>query len=267
MEICPLVTSTAMSTQALEVVDPLGPLLTVEEEREVVALRCEKLQRLCRAFTPALPDSVIGTATAYLQRYYLSNTVMGLPPDDVAHLCVFAACKTEEANISLAGLASLLPDPPAAVAFIKRQELALLSELRFQLTVHSPFRPLRGLLADARDDLLNGDGAVPVLEAVWAGVADAARHRLLWYLLSDAPLLFPPSQLALAALLHACDGAGADAEPYLRTLARRGPQGKSAAQFRERARAVEQAAGRSFFIPVPTGRAEVGHGLSRRYRC
>lgn len=248
---------------ALKVLKPLGPLLSLEEERELVAFHCQQIQQLCAAFTPALPDRVIGTATAYLRRYYLANSVMGHPPSDVTHVCVFAACKTEEASISLAGLGSLLPQPDRAVAFIKEYELALLTELRFHLVVHNPFRPLRGLLADARQ-FVTGPAGAPVADEQWAQLAAEAREHLLQFALTDVQLLFPPSQLALTALLHACKTTGVHAEPYLSRLetavASDGAAGggratqKTVDAFLQQARNVEQAFGSSLYSPFPPDR-------------
>merc|ERR1711874_648861 len=68
-------------------------------------------------------------------------------------------------------------------------------ELRFHLTVHNPYRPVRGLLIDIKtrcDSVHNVDYFRPEIEAFLDQV-----------FLTDAPLIFAPSQIALAAIIHA----------------------------------------------------------------
>lgn len=77
---------------------------------------------------------------------------------------------------------------------ILSNELLLMQQLNYYLTVHNPFRPIEGFLIDikTRCDMKNPERLrAPIDEFI---------ERIL---LTDACLLYAPSQLALAAILHA----------------------------------------------------------------
>lgn len=73
-------------------------------------------------------------------------------------------------------------------------ELLLMQRLNYYLTIHNPFRPVEGFLIDikTRCTLENPDRLRP-------GIDEFLDKTFL----TDACLLFSPSQIALAAVLHA----------------------------------------------------------------
>lgn len=77
---------------------------------------------------------------------------------------------------------------------ILSNELLLMQQLNYYLTVHNPYRPIEGFLIDikTRCTLANP-------ERLRSGIDEFIDKTLL----TDACLLFAPSQLALAAVLHA----------------------------------------------------------------
>lgn len=77
---------------------------------------------------------------------------------------------------------------------ILSNELLLMQQLNYYLTIHNPFRPIEGFIIDlkTRCSLTNPD-------RLRHGIDDFIDKTFL----TDACLLFAPSQLALAAVLHA----------------------------------------------------------------
>eukprot|EP00041_Stephanoeca_diplocostata_P034543 m.1183251 g.1183251 ORF g.1183251 m.1183251 type:complete len:217 (-) comp24540_c1_seq41:702-1352(-) len=87
---------------------------------------------------------------------------------------------------------------PNLEIFIKDHELHLMTELRFHIVVHHPLRPLKGLVMD----LLQASRTHGEIGATITGDAlhSAAEKTLDEWMHSDLLLLYPPSQIALAAL-------------------------------------------------------------------
>jgi hypothetical protein len=64
---------------------------------------------------------------------------------------VYLACKVEEFNISIQQfVANIKGDREKASDIILNDELLLMQQLKFHLTVHNPFRPITGLLIDIK---------------------------------------------------------------------------------------------------------------------
>ena len=120
--------------------------------------------------------------------------------------------------------------PPKDRQYIVTHEVEMMEALKFHLLVHSPLRPLRGLLVQYQT--LNPEAACSGLEA-------AATKLVESWLASDVILLHPPSQVALAAFTQAAseldtkkeaaeaggagaaagsDGVAVDADGFLKSL-------------------------------------------------
>lgn len=94
-----------------------------------------------------------------------------------------------------------------AAEMILSYELMMMQKLQFHLTVHSPFRPLEGFIIDMKTrcpHLANPE--------VFRQKAD---DFLIHSCYSDASLLFPPSQIALAAVRHAAKSVKVKIDEYL----------------------------------------------------
>lgn len=89
---------------------------------------------------------------------------------------------------------------------ILSNELLLMQQLNYYLTVHNPFRPIDGFLIDikTRCSLTNP-------ERLRNGINDFIDKTFL----TDACLLFAPSQLALAAVLHAASKEQENLDSYV----------------------------------------------------
>ncbi|XP_075383337.1 cyclin-H isoform X2 [Mycteria americana] len=152
-----------------------------------------------------------GTACMYFKRFYLNNSVMEYHPRIIMLTCAFLACKVDEFNVSSAQFVGNLRESPLgqekALEQILEYELLLIQQLNFHLIVHNPYRPFEGFLIDLKT-------RYPILEnpEVLRKTADDFLSRVA---LTDAYLLFSPSQIALTAILSSGSRAGINMESYL----------------------------------------------------
>ncbi|PNF23395.1 hypothetical protein B7P43_G12946 [Cryptotermes secundus] len=81
-----------------------------------------------------------------------------------------------------------------------------MQQLNFHLTVHNPYRPVTGLLVDikTRCSLKDPDRLLP-------GIEELLERTFL----TDACLLYAPSQIALAAILHAASKIQENLDSYV----------------------------------------------------
>ena len=65
--------------------------------------------------------------------------------------CVYLACKVEEFNVSISQFVSNIKgDRSKATDIILSNELLLMRQLNYYLTVHNPYRPIEGFLIDIK---------------------------------------------------------------------------------------------------------------------
>ncbi|XP_006823279.1 cyclin-H-like [Saccoglossus kowalevskii] len=182
--------------------------LTYDEER----LLCRHYEHLvrdfCRKFDPPMPPSVLGTSCAYFKRFYIHNTAMDYHPKWIMYTCIYLACKVEEFNVSIMQFVGNLPNNrEKATELILNHELLIMQHLNFNLTVHNPFRPLEGFLIDIKTRVLHiADTEV---------LRKKAEEFIYRSLATDACLLFAPSQIALAAVLHSASKKGVNLDKYV----------------------------------------------------
>ncbi|XP_066844896.1 cyclin-H [Anser cygnoides] len=193
-------------------VPPSEPcLLEPHEELAICKYYEKRLLDFCAVFKPAMPRSVVGTACVYFKRFYLNNSVMEYHPRVIMLTCAFLACKVDEFNVSSAQFVGNLRESPLgqgkALEQILEYELLLIQQLNFHLIVHNPYRPFEGFLIDLKT-------RYPMLEnpEVLRKTADDFLNRVA---LTDAYLLFTPSQIALTAILSSASRAGINMESYL----------------------------------------------------
>ncbi|XP_014792345.1 PREDICTED: cyclin-H [Calidris pugnax] len=185
--------------------------LEPHEELAICKYYEKRLLDFCAVFKPAMPRSVVGTACMYFKRFYLNNSVMEYHPRIIMLTCVFLACKVDEFNVSSVQFVSNLRESPVgqekALEQILEYELLLIQQLNFHLIVHNPYRPFEGFLIDLKT-------RYPMLEnpEVLRKTADDFLNRVA---LTDAYLLFTPSQIALTAILSSGSRAGINMESYL----------------------------------------------------
>ena len=134
----------------------------------------------------------------------------------------YLACKVEEFNVSIDQfIANIKGDKERAMDVVLNNEMLLMRELNFHLTVHNPFRPVEGLLIDVKVCKKN-NMSYPIFYTLLmfqtrckslqtnAEVFRKEIERFLdKLLLTNSLLIYAPSQVALAAIIH---GAGCNNE-------------------------------------------------------
>lgn len=107
--------------------------------------------------------------------------------------CVYAACKIEENHVSAEELGKGISQDHQ---MILNYEMIVYQALEFDLIVYPPYRPLEGFINDMEDFCQVKNGELQMLK----DLHETAKLEVDKIMLTDAPLLFPPGQLALAAL-------------------------------------------------------------------
>uniref|UniRef100_A0A3P9CAL4 Cyclin-H n=1 Tax=Maylandia zebra TaxID=106582 RepID=A0A3P9CAL4_9CICH len=188
-----------------------GKSMFLQRHEEDVLFRHyeRRLLEFCNAFKPTMPKSVVGTALMYFRRFYLSNSVMEYHPRIIMLTCTYLACKVDEFNVSCTQfVGNLVQETPAGQERVLEQileyELLLIQQLNFHLVVHNPYRPMEGLLIDLKT-------RYPTLESP-ESLRKTADDFLTQAAMTDAGLLFSPSQIALTAILNSASRAGLNME-------------------------------------------------------
>jgi len=121
---------------------------------------------------------------------------------------MYSACTVEEFNVSIQQfVGNMHGDQEKASDLILSQELLLMHQLHYHLTVHNPFRPVEGLIIDIKTRF-------PDLEEP-ESLRQGAENFLDLALHTDVPLIFAPSQMALAALLSSGSKIGINLDNYV----------------------------------------------------
>jgi len=185
-----------------------GHFLSEQDESDVVFYFSVKMGEFCEKFKPPMPRYVKGTAFHYFKRFYLYNSVMNYHPKEILVTAVYLASKVEEFNVSMQQfVANVQGNQERATKIILNNELLLMQELQFHLTVHNPFRAVEGLLIDikTRCDSVHGvDSFRPEIESFLDSV-----------FLTDACMIYAPSQIALAAIIHAASRQKQNLDSYV----------------------------------------------------
>uniref|UniRef100_A0A914W898 Cyclin-H n=1 Tax=Plectus sambesii TaxID=2011161 RepID=A0A914W898_9BILA len=138
------------------------------------------------------------SAFAYFKRFYVRHSSMEYSPKSVMMGCFYLAAKIEEFNVSIDDFIRNLRSgtPESNTETILSLEPVIMLKLDYHLTVHSPFRPMEGHLIDMKNsDCCANDVD---LECVRPGAEKFYQKGLV----TDVMLLFPPAQIALAAVRH-----------------------------------------------------------------
>lgn len=188
--------------------------LTPEEEVMMVRYYEHALRDFCRKFKDPrdarirMPPHVTATSQHYFKRFYLVNSVMDYHPKDILVTCVYLACKIEEFYVTINDFVhNLRGDKHKAAEIILNNELQLTCELQFHLIVHQPYRPVEGLLIDIKTrfpKLQEPERLRPHVEEFLEKV-----H------LTDAIVLYAPSQIALAAVTTAVSRVNEKMDEYV----------------------------------------------------
>lgn len=134
---------------------------------------------------------------------------MDCHPKEILVTAAYLACKVEEFNVSISQfIANINGNKERATDIILNNELLLMKELNFHLTVHNPYRPVEGLLVDIKTRCagLNID-------------PETLRNDIDIFLdqihFTNASLMYAPSQIALASIIHAASKNGQSMDSYV----------------------------------------------------
>lgn len=181
--------------------------LSPAEERLLLKQYELHLTDFCRRFEPPMPRCIVGTAFHYFKRFYLKNSPMDFHPKEILATCVYLSCKVEEFNVSIGQfVGNIKGDRVKAMDIILSNELLLMQQLNYYLTIHNPYRPIEGFLIDikTRCSMNNPERLRP-------GIDEFIEKTFL----TDACLLYAPSQIALAAVLHAASKEQENLDSYV----------------------------------------------------
>ncbi|KAF5906665.1 cyclin-H isoform X1, partial [Clarias magur] len=185
--------------------------LDPHEEKVLFRHYEKRLLDFCTVFKPAMPKTVVGSACMYFRRFYLNNSLMDYHPRIIMLTCAYLSCKVDEFNVSSTQFVGNLQENSAtqerALEQILEFELLLIQQLNFHLVIHNPYRPLEGFLIDMKT-------RYPLLENPEM-LRKSAEDFLNRAAMTDAGLLFSPSQIALTSVLNSAARAGLSMETYL----------------------------------------------------
>lgn len=154
-----------------------------------------------------MPKCVTGTAFHYFKRFYLYNSPMDYHPKEILATCVYLACKVEEFHVSIGQFVNNIKgDRSKAMDIILSNELLLMQHLNYYLTIHNPFRPVEGFLIDIKTRC-----TMQSPERLRPGIEEFLDKTYL----TDACLLYAPSQIALASVLHAASKLQENLDQYV----------------------------------------------------
>uniref|UniRef100_A0A453HBH4 Cyclin-H1-1 n=2 Tax=Aegilops tauschii subsp. strangulata TaxID=200361 RepID=A0A453HBH4_AEGTS len=181
--------------------------LSCEEEQVMRIFYEQKIQEVCRAFK--FPHKIQATAIIYFKRFYLQWSVMEHHPKHIMLTCVYASCKVEENHVSAEELGKGIQQDHQ---IILNNEMIVLKSLDFDLIVYAPYRSIEGFIDDM-DDFCNG------AHQRLKDLHQTANSEVDTMMLTDAPLLYTPGQLALAALYKSNSALSVlDFERYLESV-------------------------------------------------
>lgn len=184
--------------------------LNANEEHIIQKCHEYMLRDFCHKFQPPMTKYVFATALNYLKRFYLYNSVMDYHPKEIMVTCLFLACKVDEFNVSLAQfVANIKGNQSRASTVILNNELFLMEQIKYNLKVHHTFKSIEGFLLDIKTRTRMSDP-----DRMRSHI-DSFIDKLLF---TDACLLFAPSQLALAAVLHSASQIKENLDSYVTDL-------------------------------------------------
>ncbi|CAK9298824.1 unnamed protein product [Gordionus sp. m RMFG-2023] len=170
-------------------------------------LKYESSQNYIIKFTEKFQDM----AFTYYKRFYLVTSVIDFHPKEILVTCLFLACKVDEYNLTLPQfLSNIKGDKKKLAEVIISHEMKIIERLKFQMIVHTPYRPLEGFFIDikTRYPLLKDPDKLRIGSGMFL---DAL-------LFTNACFLFTPSQIALTSLVVSSQKIGEDLTNYVELL-------------------------------------------------
>ncbi|KAK3941008.1 cyclin-like protein [Diplogelasinospora grovesii] len=168
---------------------PLPEFLTPAEELVVVTFYTSELLRA--ADHAQFSDEIKATSAAFFRRFYVTNSIMTYPPQEMLIVALFFGCKAEGAFMRITDFIKTFgrEHPEEILA----GEFLLCQGIRFAFDVKHPFRALRGAMMELRRMGIPGEE----LDKVERRAKEILRFSPL---ITDAYFHYTPSQIMLAAM-------------------------------------------------------------------
>jgi cyclin H len=173
-----------------------GPEPLTDEEETLLRRYYEaKILKVCAAFS--LPSKVQATAVTLFKRFLLGTSLLQHNLKVMMLTSIYVACKVEENYVSAEEFGKGMHEDASRVL---NAELTLLAGLHFQLVTYSPYRAVNGFRCDMEAKTEAGDlaGQRTPREKLDECVG-LARRTVDKLMLTDAPLMYSPGKIALAA--------------------------------------------------------------------
>jgi len=190
----------------IKTIAPEAECLTVEEECELVRYFSRQLLYVCQHH--GLDYRVQSTAAAFFSRFYINRSVIEYDPRTILLTCILLAIKSEEES-NVINIRHLFEGADGIdVEEVFRNELAVLDAICFHLMVLHVRTPLQflcdGYFSSHRSGLSPQD--IDSLQKCIRCVNKTAEELGLRLHRTDIPLLFSPSQIAIALFSHCSKG-------------------------------------------------------------
>ncbi|RKP15322.1 cyclin-like protein, partial [Piptocephalis cylindrospora] len=166
--------------------------VTLEDQLDLCSFYEGRLVTLARALKYS--DAVLGTAIAFFRRFYLKHSILDHSPATLIFPCLYLSLKAEDNFIPMDQFVTKVKKSLSDGEAILAMEFCLSSSLGFQFAIRHPYRPLYGFFLNAQRHCKDR----PILRRIHK----EAKARVRTALLTDAPLIYSPSQIALAVLSH-----------------------------------------------------------------
>ncbi|CAI5523523.1 unnamed protein product [Closterium sp. Naga37s-1] len=201
--------------------------LSEEEERVMCRYYEGKIQEVCAAFR--FPYKIYSTSLQYFKRFFLVCSVMEHDPKSIMLTVIYIACKVDEVYVSAEEFGRGIGQDPQVVLGC---EVQVLQTLKFDLICYGPYRAIDGFLLQLEQLLGEPFASQPedVKKQTIQALTHGAYAAVGSIFLTDAPLLFPPGQLALAAMKLANNASSAipNFQSFLDTVVAASPAAKGA---------------------------------------
>ena len=116
-------------------------LIKPDLEEKIVADFCERIKKEFAQFT----SNVLCIAMAFLQRFFLFESVFCHSPENIAYACLYLAAKLEEMNYTANHFCQALKLDPAQVNLVAHEQI-LMEGLKFDLHIHTPLASIDALI-------------------------------------------------------------------------------------------------------------------------
>jgi len=161
---------------------------TVQHSLHLERYYTRKIQEICNLLK--YPEKIQATAIVYFKRFYLFNCMLEYPPKVFMLTCIYLSCKVEENHVDAKEFGQHLNQDGT---LILQSEILVLKILKFHLNIFHPYKPAFGFIANMQEKkLLSKELADRLVNGTNSLIHDSLN--------TDLCFIFPPSQIALAAI-------------------------------------------------------------------